>query len=135
MQNKMIVQRLFDEIMKGNLAVADELIAEDYNQHSVFGLPNGREAFKQFFIAFASAVPDARFVIEDMIAESDKVVSRFSVTGTQMGELPGIRPTGKKFTMRGIDIFRVVDGKIVEHWDAVDQLGMLQQLGIIPMSS
>lgn len=134
-QNKMIIRRLFAEIMRGNLAVADELIAEDYVQHSVFSIPNGREAFKQFFMAFATAVPDARFVIEDIIAESDKVVSRFSVTGTQMGELSGILPTRKKFTMRGIDIFRMVDGKIVEHWDAVDRLGMLQQLGIIPMPS
>jgi len=131
-KNKSIVQRLFNEIMKGNLAIADELIAEDYAQHSVFGIPNGREAFKQFFMGFASAVPDAQFVIEDVIAEEDKVVSRITVTGTQQGALPGIPPTGKKFTLRGIDIFRLKDGRIVEHWDVVDQLGMLQQLGLVP---
>lgn len=134
-RNKSVVQRLFDEVMKGNLAIADELIAEDYAQHSVFGIPNGREAFKQFFMGFASAVPDAQFVVEDVIAEGDKVVSRFTVTGTQKGALLGIPPTEKKFTMRGIDIFRLKDGKIVEHWDAVDQLGMLQQLGIVSMPS
>jgi steroid delta-isomerase-like uncharacterized protein len=134
-QNKAVVYRLFDEIMKGNLAVADELIVEDYAQHSVFGIPNGREAFKQFFMAFASAVPDAQFDIEDVIAEGDKVVTRLTVTGTQTGALQGIPPTGKKFSMKGIDIFRVVDGQIVEHWDAVDQLSMLQQLGVIPMPS
>ncbi|HKY54261.1 MAG TPA: ester cyclase [Anaerolineales bacterium] len=133
--NKSIVFRLFDEVMKGNLAIADELIAEDYAQHSVFGIPNGREGFKQFFMAFAAAVPDARFVIEDMIAEGDKVVTRLTVNGTQTGALQGIPPTGKKFSMKGIDIFRVENGKIVEHWDAVDQLGMLQQLGVIPMPS
>ena len=133
--NKTIVRRLFEEVMKGNLAIADELIAADYAQHSVFGIPDGREGFKQFFMAFAAAVPDAHFVIEDVIAEGDKVVTRFTVTGTQTGALQGIPPTGKKFAMKGIDIFRVVDGKIVEHWDAVDQLGMLQQLGAIPTPS
>jgi steroid delta-isomerase-like uncharacterized protein len=130
--NKSIILRLFDEVMKGNLAIADELITEDYAQHSVFDIPNGREGFKQFFMAFAAAVPDAQFVIDDVIAEGDKVVTRFTVNGTQTGALQGILPTGKKFSMKGIDIFRVVDGKVVEHWDAVDQLGMLQQLGVIP---
>lgn len=134
-KNKAIVRRLFEEVMKGNLAVADELIAEEYAQHSVFGIPNGREAFKQFFMAFAGAVPDAHFDVEDVIAEGDKVVIRLTVTGTQTGALQGIPPTGKKFSMKGIDIFRVVDGKIVEHWDAVDQFGMLQQLGVIQMPS
>ena len=133
--NKSIVLRLFEEVMKGNLAIADELIVEDYTQHSVFGIPNGREGFKQFFMAFATAVPDAQFDIEDVIAEGDKVVTRYTVKGTQTGALQGIPPTGKKFSMKGIDIFRVVDGKVVEHWDAVDQLGMLQQLGAIPMPS
>jgi len=133
--NKAIVRRLFEEIMRGKLAVADELIVEDYTQHSVFGIPNGREAFKQFFMAFGEAVPDAHFDIEDVIAEGDKVVIRLTVSGTQTGALQDIPPTGKKFAMKGIDIFRVVDGKIVEHWDAVDQLGMLQQLGVIPMPS
>ena len=130
--NKSIVLRLFEEVMKGNLAIADELISEDYAQHSVFGIPNGREGFKQFFMAFAAAVPDAQFVIEDVISEGDKVVTRLTVNGTQTGALQGIPPTGKKFSMKGIDIFRVEDGKLVEHWDAVDQLGMLQQLGVIP---
>ena len=133
--NKSIILRLFDEVMKGNLAIADELITEDYAQHSVFDIPNGRERFKQFFMAFAAAVPDAQFVVEDVIAEGDKVVTRLTVSGTQTGELQGIPPTGKKFSMKGIDIFRVEDGKIVEHWDAVDQLRMLQQLGVIPMPS
>lgn len=133
--NKSIVLRLFEEVMKGNLAITDELMAEDYTQHSVFGIPNGREGFKQFFMAFATAVPDAQFVIEDVTAEGDKVVTRFTVNGTQTGALQGIPPTGKKFSMKGIDIFRVVDGKVVEHWDAVDQLGMLQQLGAIPTPS
>jgi steroid delta-isomerase-like uncharacterized protein len=133
--NKAIVRRLFEELMKGNVSVANELIVTDYAQHSVFHIPNGREGFKQFFLAFAMAVPDAQFVIEDVIAEGDKVVTRLTVTGTQTGPLQGIPPTGKKFSMKGIDIFRVVDGKIVEHWDAVDQLGMLQQLGAIPALS
>ncbi len=131
-ENKAIVRRLFEEVMKGNLAIADELIVTDYAQHSVFGVPQGREGFKQFFMGFAAAAPDARYTIEDMIGEGDRVVSRFTLTGTQTGEMQGIPPTGKQFNVTGIDIFRVVDSKIVEHWDAVDQLSMLQQLGVIP---
>ena len=134
-ENKAIVRRLFEEVMKGDLSVADELIVEDYAQHSVFGIPNGREGFKQFFMAFAAAVPDARFILEDMISEGDRVVTRVTVTGTQTGALQGIPPTGRTFSMTGIDIFRLLDGKIVEHWDAADQLGMLRQLGAIPMPS
>lgn len=134
-ENKTIVRRLLEEVMKGNLSVADELIVEDYAQHSVFGIPNGREGFKQFFMAFAAAVPDARFILEDMISEGDRVVTRVTVTGTQTGALQGVPPTGRKFSMTGIDIFRLLDGKIVEHWDAADQLGMLRQLGGIPMPS
>ena len=134
-KNKTIVRRLFEEVMKGNLAIADELIATEYAQHSVFGIPDGREGFKQFFMAFATAITDAHFVVEDVIAEDDKVVIRLTVSGTQTGALQGIPPTGKKFAMTSIDIFRVVDGKLVEHWDAVDQLGMLQQLGAISIPS
>ena len=67
-----------------------------------------------------------------MIAEGDTVVVRGTTSGTQTGAMQGIPPTGKQFKVAGIDIFRVVDGKIVEPWDAVDQLGMLQQLGVIP---
>lgn len=106
-ENKAIIRRLFEEVMKGNLALADELIAEEYARHSVFGIPPGREGFKQFFMVIAAAVPDAHFVIEDVIAEGDKVVTRFTVIGTQTGALQGIPATGKKFSMTGMDIFRI----------------------------
>ncbi len=132
-QNKTIVRRLFEEVMKGNLTIADELIAAEYAQHSVFGIPDGREGFKQFFTNFAAAVPDAHFRLEDVIAEGDKVITRWIVTGTQTGTLQGIPPTGNRFSMTGIDIFRLNEGKLVEHWDSVDQLGMLKQLGAFPI--
>lgn len=134
-ENKAIVRRLFEEVLKGNLAIADELIVTDYAQHSVFGVPQGREGFKQFFMGFGAAVPDVSHTIEDMIAEGDKVVVRSTIRGTQTGDLPGIPATGKPFTLTTIDIFRLADGKIEEHWDAADQLGMLQQLGVIPVTS
>ena len=113
-ENKAIVRRLFEEVLKGNLDIADELIITDYAQHSVFGVPPGREGFKQFFAGFAAAVPDASHTIDDMIAEEDKVVLRSTIRGTQTGPLPGIPPTGKPFTLTTIDIFRLADGKIVE---------------------
>ncbi|MGH2523087.1 MAG: ester cyclase [Anaerolineales bacterium] len=132
-KNKALVRRFFEEVFnKGNLAVLDELLPDDYIQHSVFGIPSGREAVKQLFAAMGAAFPDAQYTIEDMVAEGDKVVVRGVVLGTHKGAFQGIPATGKQITMSGIDIFRIVDDKLVEHWDAVDQLGMLQQLGVVP---
>lgn len=131
-ENKAIIRRLYEELNKGNLNIADELIVEDYAQHSILPVPPGREGFKKFFAAFSAAFPNAHFTIEDMIAEKDKVALRFTGRFTHRGEFMGVHPTGKQMKMTGIDIFRLSNGKIVEHWDEVDQLGLLQQLGIIP---
>ena len=78
-----------------------------------------------------NAFPDIHFTIDDMIAEGDKVVVRFTVRGTHQGDYLGVPPTGKQFAVNGIAIHRIVDGREVEVWDCVDILGMLQQLGAI----
>jgi steroid delta-isomerase-like uncharacterized protein len=80
---------------------------------------------------FRNAFPDFRAVIHDLIAEDDKVVTRKTFDGTHEGELLGIPPTGKEVTIELIDILRVADGKITDHWSVVDQLGLMQQLGVI----
>jgi steroid delta-isomerase-like uncharacterized protein len=80
---------------------------------------------------FRNAFPDFRAVIHDLIAEDDKVVTRKTFDGTHEGELLGIPPTGKEVTIELIDILRVADGKITDHWNVVDQLGLMQQLGVI----
>ena len=78
-----------------------------------------------------SAFPDLQMNVEDMIAEGDKVVARVRMSGTHQGEFMGIDPTGNRVEISGIDILRVADGKIVEHWGNFDDLGMMQQLGVI----
>ncbi len=119
-RNKAIVRRLYEELNKGNWDIAEELIVADYTQHSILPVPQGREGFKQFFAQFGAAFPDANFIIEDMIAEKDKVAVRFTGRFTHKSEFMGIPPTGKQIKMMGIDIFRISNGKIVEHWEEVD---------------
>jgi steroid delta-isomerase-like uncharacterized protein len=89
---------------------------------------------KQLLAMFRAAFPDQRVTIEDLVAEDDRVVNRSTYTGTHLGEFQGIPPTGKRFTIGGINVSRIANGRIVEDWTILDQLGMLQQLGVIPTS-
>jgi predicted ester cyclase len=135
-QNKTIVRRIPEEVFnQGNLDVADELFAPDYIEHAEFppGLPSSLPGFKQFVTLVRTAFPDFRYTIEDEIAEGDKVVARLTASGTQKGEFLGIPATGKQATWTEIHICRMADGQLVEHWVEVDNLGMLQQLGVAPM--
>lgn len=134
-ENKALVRRWFEEVVsQGNLALADELLGgPDYIIHFP-GSPEpiDREGHKQLVTMFRTGFPDWREVVEDMIAEGDKVVTRVTGYGTHEGEFQGIPPTGKKVTVAGLGIDRVAAGKIVEKWAAFDALGMMQQLGVIP---
>ncbi|MCP4756999.1 MAG: ester cyclase [Proteobacteria bacterium] len=130
-ENKAIVRRGFEEGWnKGNLAIFDELMATDVLYHAAE--IRSLEAFKQLVTADLAAYPDLQITIEDMIAEGDKVVVRYTFRGTQEGETQGIPPTGKHVTVTGISICRCAGGKIVEEWENWDDLGLLQQLGVIP---
>jgi len=134
--NKAIFSRVADEIWnQGKLEIVDELIATDYVYHNPANSIRGTEGYKLLVTMMRSAFPDFRFnTIEDkdMIAEGDKVAGRWIATGTHKGEYMGIPPTGKKVTVEGIMISRFADGKVVEDWESVDSLGLLQQLGVIP---
>ena len=131
-KNKTIIRNAYEEIWnQGNLDVADELFAIDYVYHGVPQI-RGPEGIKQHVAALRSAVPDAHISFDDMIAEGDKVVSRWTSGGTQTGEFMGIPPSGKQVKFTGIIISRIADGKIVEDWETSDQLGLLQLLGVIP---
>ena len=92
----------------------------------------GLEAYKQFISMYLTAFPDSRFTIEDLIAEGDTVVVRYTVRGTHQGNLMAIPPTGKQASVTAIGIFRIVNGIAVEEWVNMDDLGLLQQLGVIP---
>ena len=135
-ENKSIVRRFFTLYDSGQIeALAQELLDPDVVVQ-LSGLPDplDREAFKQSGLAFHAAFPDHRSVIEDQIAEGDKVVTRSTFRGTHLNELQGIPPTGKEVTFTQINIHRLAGGKIVEAWAVFDQFGLLQQLGVIPVS-
>ncbi len=133
-ENKAIAHRWYDEAFnKHRVAAIDELYAPDFVTHNNPLVPEGNSAgAKQLFAGLFAAVPDMSVTVEDIIAEGDKVVARYTTRGTQQGELMGIPATGKTFTKTAIDILRLEKGKIAEHWLEADQLGMMQQLGVIP---
>ena len=132
--NKAIIRRIVEEIQnRDNLALIDELLAPNFVNHTPApGLPPDREGIKQLLSMFRAAFPDGSMTIEDMIAEGDKVVSRKTYRGTHQGEFLGIPPTGRHITVGLIDMMRLVDGQVVEHWNVGDDLSMLQQLGVLP---
>ena len=96
------------------------------------GMPEGFEGRKMFYSAMLAAFPDIQVRIEDILAEGNKLVTRWSAEGTQSGELMGIPATGKKVSLSGIAIDRFENGQSVEHWEIFDQMGLMQQLGVVP---
>jgi steroid delta-isomerase-like uncharacterized protein len=132
-ENKAIARRIFEVFNSGNLALADELIAADVVDHQAMpGMEAGLAGFKQLISMLRAGFPDLRLTVEDLIAEGDKVVGRSTMSGSHTGEFMGMAPTGKQFTIQAIDVMRFAGGKAVEHWGNQDDLGMMQQLGVIP---
>ncbi len=134
-ENKARMRRIPEEVYnQGNLAAADDLLAADYIEHLPLppGWPSGLPGLKQFVTMTRSAFPDFQYTVDEVLAEGDKVVLRVTARGTHQGEFLGIPATGRQATWGEMHICRVVDGKLVEHWASIDQLGMLQQLGIVP---
>jgi predicted ester cyclase len=130
-ENRGLIHRYFEEMNRRNKTYLDEYLGPNYIYHG----PNGDldvEGFKTMHSMFLTAFPDAHAVPEDIISEGDKVVTRWKIQGTHKGEFQGIAPTGKRIIVTGIIISRIEEGKAVEEWEEIDQLGMLQQLGIIP---
>jgi steroid delta-isomerase-like uncharacterized protein len=133
--NKAVVRRLFEEVInKGNLSVADELFTPNYEHHDPSSPDFGRgpESAKKRATLYRNAFPDVHMTIEDIIAEGDTVMVRWSSRGTHKGELNGIAPTGKQVNISGITVARLSNGKLAEshvNWDA---LGLMQQLGAVP---
>ncbi len=132
--NKALNRRFVEEVInQGNTDAIDELIDPGVVDHAAPpGFPTGREGAKQFAAMMRSAFPDLHLTIEDMIAEGDKVVMRSTWSGTHEGEFMGIPATGRQVTVSAIDITRVADGRLVEHWEQFDALGLMQQLGVVP---
>ena len=133
--NKALVRRFYAEIDKGNLAAMDELVADDYINHDpppFPDLPPGRAGLKRAFELFLNATPGYH-VVEDQIAEGDKVVTRLRGVGKQTGAIFGMPASGKELDVKAIAIHRIADGKLAEHWSTIDTAALLQQLGAIQL--
>jgi steroid delta-isomerase-like uncharacterized protein len=134
-QNKALLRKWIEEGWnKGNLAVVDELYAPDFTQHdpSTPASVSSAEDLKRYVAGYRMALPDMHFETHDLVAEGDKVLWRFTATGTQKGVLLGIPPTGKYAAVTGMALFRIANGRIAECWVNFDALGLLQALGVIP---
>src|SRR2546428_5899866 len=133
-KNKALVARIpLEAFNQGKLEVIDEVIADNSVEHSPLppGMPTGKEGLKALIKSLRSAFPDFKIKIDLQVAEGDLVVQRATTTGTMKGEFAGMPPSGKTATWEAIHISRIKDGKVVEHWQAPHQLGMLPQLGFI----
>jgi steroid delta-isomerase-like uncharacterized protein len=118
---------------RGDLDAIDALYAPDFVGHHP-GLPDwvGREGVKLAVQTIRAAFPDFQESVEDVVVEGDRVVTRFTASGTHLGALAGVHPTGRRMSMAEIGVFRVADGRIAEKWGVVDRLSLFQQLGVVP---
>lgn len=133
--NKELARQYIEELWNnGRLELASTLLAPGYAVHDpgTPGRQGGIEGEKEAVSLYRSAFPDLHFTIEDLIAEGDRVVVRWSARGTHLGDLMGMPPTGRQGSPTGMSILHCVDGKIHEHWHNWDTLGLMQQLGVIP---
>lgn len=128
--NKKIVQQFVREVLEqGNKPAVDELVAADFTSHSWPSSGDGRADLKAAIDRVAKALADPKFVIEDTVAEGDRVVVRVTASATQVGAFMGMPASGKRYSIGEIHIFRLRDGQLVEHWDQLDAMGMMKQLG------
>ncbi len=134
-QDNIVAQEhLAENINSGNIDVAVETFAPDAVDHDPGpGQGPGREGFRAFFTELTSAFPDAHITPEHMVADDENIAIAYTLTGTHQGDFNGIAPTGKKIEVRGLQIGRFEDGKIVERWGSSDELGILKQLGVDPL--
>ena len=135
--NNAIAEKFFNSVWnKGDFSVLDTLISPDADDHSTVGghpkTEKGSASFRAIVSMFRGAMPDIKLTIDDEVYVGDKVVHRWTLNGTDTGGVMGMPPSGKKLTFTGITTVRMADGKIVERWANVDELGLLQQLGVVP---
>ena len=131
-QNKHTMHRVFEDVLsEGNLEIVPELIASEYRYQSPLGLEaGGPEGFRNMVVAFRTAFPDLRCVIDDILAEDDHVALHYTMSGTFQGKFAGIQPTGKQFSLPGSIFVRLIDGKEAEAFGFYDTLSFYQQLGV-----
>ena len=132
-RNKEIVRRFIDEIfLRRDFAAVDELLADDFTAHTWGPMPPGRDGLKEAITRVSAGISDARMMVEDVIAEGDRVAVRLTSSAIHDGEFMGMPPTGKRYEIGEIHIFRIRAGRVAEHWHQADFLGMMRQLGALP---
>lgn len=133
-ENKALVRRFYEAIDTGDLALLDRFVAVDYIDHNpgMPGLASGLVGLRQFFTISLNGFSAFRHTIDDQIAEGDRVVTRLTAGGVHSGDVFGFPATGRRVAMTSIAVHRIAGDKLVEHWSQSDNLGLLQQLGVLP---
>jgi steroid delta-isomerase-like uncharacterized protein len=136
-QNKQLVRQFLEALDRYDTEMVDQLVSStNYSFHFSGMPPMDWNTNKEKFLApFNKAFPDLRRNIVDMVAEGDKVAVSINVTGTYKGEFQGIPATGKHVSFTAMDILTIIDGKIIEEWATADMMGLMQQIGAIPVRS
>lgn len=133
-ENKTIIRRLTEAFDRGDVTMVEYWVDPGYVDHSPApGQPAGRDGLMNFARMLSTAFPDGKTTIDDLMAERDQVVCRWTARGTHKGEFMGIPATRKRVTITGMDVWRIRDGRVIEHWGEFDALGMLQQMGAVPV--
>jgi len=128
--NKALVRRFYKEVyVDWNMALADQVVSPQFTSHDWPERgPTGPKAFRDYYSAIRAAVPDARYEVDDLIAEGDRVVVRWRLLGTHKGDFGGIAASGRPITLKGIAIYRVDRGKLMERWVVSDLHGLLEEI-------
>ena len=132
-QNKALARRWFEDLFsRGDLDAAKEIISADFVDHLTHEDERGLEELKYYVTIYRTAFPDIRDTVEEIVAEGDKVVVRWTSRGTDQGEFMGVAPTGRHVTFTGMRLFRIAENEIAESWVNIDERGLQEQLGTVP---
>jgi steroid delta-isomerase-like uncharacterized protein len=130
--NQAALGKFAEAVQTGNFDLFKQVVsAENIDHDPAVGQVQGPEGYRTFFAGLRTAFPDMSVALEAVVADDESIAFAYTLTGTQTGPLQGFAPTGKKIKIRGMQISKFKDGKMVERWGSSDELGMLQQLGIL----
>jgi len=132
-RNKALVRRFIDEVfLNGDFGAVDEMLTDDFTPNTWGSVGQGRDGLKEAITRVSAGLSDVRMTIEDVVAEGDRVAVRLTSSATQTGEFMGLPPSGKRYEIGEIHIFRIRDDRVSEHWHQADFMGMMKQLGAMP---
>jgi steroid delta-isomerase-like uncharacterized protein len=131
--HKALVRRYYEEVLtQGRLGLLEELLAPDFRSYPPQGPAVDRTRYAELVQASLAAFPDLRVTVDDQLAEGDRVATRWTAHATHQGAFLGVPPSGRAVTLTGMHMHRVAGGRLVEHWEQLDLLGLLGQLGALP---